>query len=152
MSGSPRPEANNTIARRSSGFPRDLLAAAAQVQAVEQQPAMATVLHLPHASNLFPKDIRQSTLVNDQQRRAERIRVTDWHTDRLLQLPSDLAVTVALGFSRLVVAPPRRFAHAVQEQLERVGQDVVYTATLQGQPVRTPLEEDENKALIDRYY
>ena len=42
------------------------------------------ILHLPHASTLIPKDLRQDFLLSDEELREELNRITDHATDQIL--------------------------------------------------------------------
>ena len=64
-------------------------------------------LHLPHASTLIPKDLRQDFLPSDQELRVELNRITDHATDAIFQGAFPKAKPIVFPVSRLVVDPER---------------------------------------------
>ena len=78
------------------------------------------ILHLPHASTLIPKDLRQDFLLSDEKLRDELNRITDHATDQIFQQAFPAAKAIAFPVSRLVV-DPERFSDDSQEPMSQVG-------------------------------
>ena len=81
------------------------------------------VLHLPHASTLTPKNLRQDFLLSDQELREELSRITDHATDAIFQGAFPKANAIVFPVSRLVV-DPERFLDDSQEPMSQVGMGV----------------------------
>ena len=111
----------------------------------------ATVVHIPHASQVIPQDVVGSFVVSPEAMRAELLLMTDHFTDELFYLPSELAATVVFPISRLVV-DPERFVDDAREPMAARGMGVIYTRTSHGVPLRTDLSTSAREELLSRYY
>ena len=63
------------------------------------------IIHIPHASCLIPKEVRNQIVLSDSDPEVELIRMTDRFTDELFSIPGLPAVVFPV--SRLVVDPER---------------------------------------------
>lgn len=109
------------------------------------------VVHVPHSSRVIPSDVRQTLLLDDAELRAEIIRMTDWFTEDLFDVPSDVGEMVIFPVSRLVVDPERFEDDAIEEMAAR-GMGAVYTRTSHLERLRSIVSASEREALIDRFY
>lgn len=111
-----------------------------------------TVVHIPHASQVIPTDVRATFVVSPQTLAAELLRMTDHFTDELFRLPSALATSVEFSVSRLVV-DPERFPDDAVESMAAKGMGAVYTRTSDGAPLRSQrFSAGERAKLMARYY
>lgn len=110
-----------------------------------------TVIHIPHASDSIPPDLRATLLVDDAALADELRRMTDHATDRLLRLDNGLAQHVLFPVSRLVV-DPERFADDAAEPMATRGMGAVYLLTSDGATLRRPLTDAARSALLERFY
>ena len=78
------------------------------------------VLHLPHASTLIPKDLRDDFMLSDEELREELNWITDHATDQIFQQAFPAAQAIVFPVSRLVV-DPERFSDDSQEPMSQVG-------------------------------
>lgn len=114
--------------------------------------ASSVVVHIPHASDVVPADVRAQFVPDAEELRRELLLMTDWFTDELFALPPEEATTVRFPVSRLVV-DPERFLDPSEEPVERVGMGAVYTKTSDGRPLRDEaLAAREREALLEKYY
>ena len=112
---------------------------------------MPVVGHVPHAGTWIPPDVRADILVDDADLARELVLMTDHHTDTLFGWLSDHGVTSLVNqWSRLVL-DPERFEDPDLEPMERVGQGVVYTRTVDGRPLRAP-DPVERRHLVETLY
>ena len=81
---------------------------------------MHTIVHVPHASTNIPPDIRDTFLLSDRELDDGLVRLTDWYTDELFDLPDDIAIAVRYPVSRLV-CDPERFPDDSQEAASEIG-------------------------------
>lgn len=109
------------------------------------------VLHIPHASTVFPDDERARLTLNDAELDAELLVMTDWFTDELFALSDAHVETVRFPVSRLVL-DPERFLDDQSERMAERGMGVVYERTSHGQVLRSALSSTERQLLIDTYY
>ena len=99
------------------------------------------ILHLPHASTLIPKNLRQDFLLSDQELQEELNRITDHATDAIFQGAFSKANAIVFPVSRLVV-DPERFSKDSQESMSQVGMGVTYYAPVHDAVlIEAPLEE-----------
>jgi N-formylglutamate amidohydrolase len=120
--------------------------------AASKSPVPPLVLHIPHASDAVPEDVRSQLLLADGDLRRELLAMTDHGTDELFSLPPEDAVSVSSSVSRLVV-DPERLLDPEREPMEKVGMGAVYTKTSGGARLR---EDDvaarERDSLLARFY
>ena len=90
------------------------------------------ILHIPHASQVIPGDERNSFVCDDAALERELLRSTDAYTDELFDATN--ATRIVFPVSRLVV-DPERFLDDAQEPMAVRGRGVVYTRTVDGQPL-----------------
>ena len=103
------------------------------------------ILHLPHASTLIPKNLRQDFLLSDQELREELNRITDHASDAIFQWAFPKANAIVFPVSRLVV-DPERFSDDSQEPMSQVGMGVTYYASVHDAVlIEAPLDELENR-------
>lgn len=113
--------------------------------------ARPLVLHVPHAGTMIPVEARDGLLPSDADLDREKLRLTDWHTDRLFAWGRGIGATMMVNrLSRLVV-DPERFADDALEPMAAVGQGAVYTFGTDGRRLRR-LGDEERQALISRWY
>ena len=109
------------------------------------------ILHLPHASTLIPKNLRQDFLLSDQELREELNRITDHATDTIFRGAFPKANAIVFPVSRLVV-DPERFSDDSQEPMSQVGMAVTYTRGSLRQPLREQPSQAKRQELLERYY
>lgn len=106
------------------------------------------ILHIPHASDVFPIHLRNQFVLNDEELRQEQLRLTDAFTDELFAHPN--AEIVIFPYSRLLV-DVERFADDAREPMSKVGMGRFYMKTTEERTLRRALSPDEIKSL-DGYY
>lgn len=116
-----------------------------------QATAPFALFHIPHASTDVPADIRSTILLSDVELHAELLRMTDWFTDELFQLPDNRLSRVVFPFSRLVT-DPERFPDDRLEVMARRGMGAIYTQTSSGRPLRSTLAEATCQEWLERFY
>jgi N-formylglutamate deformylase len=110
-----------------------------------------TVVHIPHASQVIPADVRATFVVSPETLATELLRMTD-HFDELFFLPPELATSVEFSVSLLVV-DPGRFPDDAVESMAAKGMGAVYTRTSDGAPLRSlRFSAGERAKLMARYY
>ena len=109
------------------------------------------ILHLPHASTLIPKNLRQDFLLSDQELLEELNRITDHATDAIFQGAFPKANAIVFPVSRLVV-DPERFSEDSQEPMSQVGMGVTYTRGSLRQPLSKLPSQGKRQELLERYY
>jgi N-formylglutamate deformylase len=110
-----------------------------------------TILHIPHSSTHIPREERGDIHLSDEALKVELLRMTDWYTDELFELPDNIAIPVVFPVSRLVV-DPERFEDDAQETSSGWGMGVIYTKTSQGHRLRDTLTPQERRRLLASYY
>jgi N-formylglutamate amidohydrolase len=111
-----------------------------------------TVVHIPHALQVVPEDVRASFVLGPDALAAELLRMTDAFTDELFSLSSDTATSIVFPVSRLVV-DPERFIDDVQEPMTAKGMGVVYTRTSDGKRLRPDsFPSQRREELLKAYY
>jgi N-formylglutamate amidohydrolase len=109
------------------------------------------VLHVPHDSTVVPSDVRGQFLLDDDELRAELVRMTDHLTRSIFADPLSEAAVVHAPVSRLVV-DVERFPDDADEPMAARGMGAIYTATSQLTPLRRRPSADEREALMRAYY
>ena len=109
------------------------------------------VLHIPHASDRIPDDVRRGLAVSDDQLERELARLTDWFTDDLFAGLVPGATEVIYGLSRLV-ADPERFEDDTREPMAALGFGAVYTRTSDGRDLRPGMRAEAREDLLQRFY
>lgn len=92
--------------------------------------------HVPHASTLIPHEVRAELRVDDDELRAEFVRMTDWYTDDLFAWLTNHGATLFVNRLSRFVFDPERFVDDDQEPTAAMGQGVVYTRATDGQLLR----------------
>ena len=113
-----------------------------------------SIVHVPHASTCIPPQIRSTLLLSDEALEDELVRLTDWYTDELFDLPDDVAKTVRYPLSRLV-CDPERFADDTQEAASEIGMGCVYVKTSTGLDLRdtnVASWKTDRSQLIEHFY
>ena len=95
-------------------------------------PSRPVVAHVPHAATHIPDAVRADIVLDDAELQAELLRLTDWHTDRLFDGVLRHGASMFVNRLSRLVFDPERFADAMAEPMEAVGQGVVYTRTTSG--------------------
>ena len=115
--------------------------------------SMPLVANIPHSSTLIPVLVRDTLVLDDQELRAEILKMTDRYVDELFSSVDDLGgITVVYNHSRLVV-DPERFEDDDDEVMASRGQGVIYTHTSDGRKLREhEPSNQERQELLDRYY
>lgn len=109
------------------------------------------VVHVPHSATFIPDDVHRVLQLTDTGLTEELRRMTDHHTDRLVEGAGSLGATRFVnGWSRLVV-DPERFDDPRMEEMEAVGMGAVYTATSDRRTLRS-LTPDQREALLTRHF
>lgn len=106
---------------------------------VAGDPSSPCILHVPHASQRIPEEVRAGILFDDHALAHELAAMTDAHTDLIAAGAADGATgprpwSLVNGLSRLVV-DPERFPDE-REVMNGVGMGAVYTRTSARQPLR----------------
>jgi N-formylglutamate deformylase len=113
----------------------------------------SVVLHVPHSSTRIPADVRSAIVLDDDALTSELLRMTDAHTDRIALTAADGVSPRPWVFvnriSRLVV-DPERFPDD-REEMQAVGMGAVYTRTSDGDVLRRPDAEAEQR-LLSTYF
>ena len=111
------------------------------------------VVHVPHAAIAVPEDVRPTICLSDEELQHELLKMTDWHTDILFQVPKEAATATTIFFpvSRLVV-DPERFVDDDREPMAAKGMGAVYTRTSDGKALRGELSGHERQRLLAAYY
>jgi N-formylglutamate amidohydrolase len=112
---------------------------------------MKPLIHVPHASTVIPREVREQFILNDEELTAEAIESADLHTDELARAAWPSARILTANVSRLVV-DVERFADDSEEQMANFGRGMVYTATHLGNPLRRKITESEKNCLQLKYY
>jgi N-formylglutamate amidohydrolase len=107
------------------------------------------ILHIPHASPLIPREMRDQIVLADDELAVELGHMTDAFTDELFA--SADAATIRPPLSRLLV-DVERFSDDAMEPMSIVGMGMIYTMTSDGKPLRRPMQSGEKNLLKSRYY
>src|SRR5271170_5856470 len=110
-----------------------------------------TIVHVPHASTEIPANERCALVLSDAELADELVRMTDWYTDELFELPSHLAKTIMFPVSRLVL-DPERFVDDQTEPMAARGMGVIYNQTSTGRVLRQHPSSAERERLLWIYY
>ena len=109
------------------------------------------IFHVPHDSVLVPAEVRSQLLLSDDQLEIELLRMTDRHTFALFAADLPGQQVVRAPVSRLVV-DVERFEDDAQEPMADRGMGVIYTATHDRRPLRSPPSRAEREALLEKWY
>lgn len=110
-----------------------------------------TVLHLPHASDHVPPEVRDQFILTDEKLSQEIGRLTDWYTDDLFHLDLDTVAECRFPVSRFVV-DPERFEDDSEEPMAKIGMGVIYQKTTGLSKLRRTISPEERERLLDAYY
>jgi N-formylglutamate deformylase len=106
------------------------------------------ILHIPHASDLIPEEMRRPFVLSNDDLKIELRRMTDAFTDELFEHPDTPSIRFPL--SRLVV-DVERFIDDSKEPMAKVGMGMIYTRTAFGAPLKRPLDKEEKVPLVEMY-
>jgi len=106
------------------------------------------ILHIPHSSDIIPKNFRDQIVLSDDDLTAELFLMTDAFTDELFADPK--AITVRFPMSRLVV-DVERFSDDTKEPMSKVGMGIIYTRTAYGMNLKRKLQPQETRSLFECY-
>lgn len=110
-----------------------------------------TVLHLPHASDHVPPEVRDQFILTDEELSQEIVRLTDWYTDDLFHLDLDTVAECVFPVSRFVV-DPERFEDDSEEPMASRGMGVIYQKTTWLNTLRRDITAEEREHLLETYY
>jgi N-formylglutamate deformylase len=99
-------------------------------------PRLPVVAHMPHASVRIPASVKAEILIDEDDLKAELVRLTDWYTDDLFAPLADHGATLFVNRLSRFVFDPERFLDESAEPTAARGQGVVYTHGTQGQRLR----------------
>ena len=112
------------------------------------------ILHVPHASQVIPSDVRARLLLSDDALAAELAHMTDAHTDVIADHAAAAADRTPWSLvnllSRLVVDPERLLDD--RENMRAVGMGAVYTRTSDGQLLRSVDDAAVEDDLLAQWY
>lgn len=109
------------------------------------------VLHIPHASQMIPSDVRDEILLDDPSLARELLRMTDHFTDELFD-PAAIGTPVVLyPVSRLVV-DPERFSDDALESMAKRGMGAIYMRRSDGGVLRKVMPPETRRSLMERFY
>ncbi|MBI5159817.1 MAG: N-formylglutamate amidohydrolase [Micrococcales bacterium] len=118
--------------------PVDLLR---HIHVEDRSDASSVILHVPHAGQFIPDELRASFVVAEPAILAELNALTDAATDRIAGAASTASI-VRSGLSRLVV-DVERFPDETEE-MNAVGMGVLYTHGSRRQEIRRPTDRDRS--------
>lgn len=104
------------------------------------------ILHIPHSSPEIPS--KEGYCVTDEILNQEILKLTDWHTDDLFEIDTDISVKAP--FSR-IFCDCERFSDDSQEVMAQFGMGVLYEKTDTGQPLRN-VSPELRQYILDNYY
>lgn len=113
---------------------------------------VSMVVHVPHAGTALPDDVRAGIVLDDEALTAELVALTDWHTDRLVDVPAAVrtgATAIVNRVSRLAVDVER--LPDAREPMAAKGLAAVYTRTSAGAVLREPTAA-QRRALLARFF
>lgn len=113
--------------------------------------ARPVIVHLPHASTVIPPDVRAELTLSDEELAEELLRITDHHTDGLFGDLVELGATLFVNDRSRLVFDPERFLDDALEPMAARGQGVVYWRGTQGQPIREPSAELQERRVAELY-
>ncbi len=104
------------------------------------------ILHIPHSATRIPfyDGFAEDRRLIDR----EVLRLTDWYTDELFELPGQQRIVTP--FSR-IFCDVERFEEDIKEPMSKFGMGVLYERTDSGQVLRTVTEEWRDKILEGFY-
>ncbi|WP_237067159.1 N-formylglutamate amidohydrolase [Microbulbifer guangxiensis] len=106
------------------------------------------IIHIPHSSTFIPPRERDSLLLDQADLEHELLRLTDWYTDELFDIPG--AYSVCYPVSR-IITDPERFEDDSDETAAQYGFGAIYTKTTGGANLRDHADESRHD-LLERYY
>jgi N-formylglutamate deformylase len=113
--------------------------------------SIPTIIHVPHASTIVPREERARLLLNEGDLDAEILRMTDAYTDEIFPGPSQGFEQLRFPVSRLIL-DPERFENDEDEPMSRVGMGVIYTMTSLKTPLAQAPDADDRDRLLNTYY
>ncbi|MDF1690677.1 MAG: N-formylglutamate amidohydrolase [Cycloclasticus sp.] len=109
------------------------------------------VLHVPHDSQMIPRDVLSQFVINEDELKCELINMTDHFTYELYCAGVHPDQAVKAPVSRLVV-DVERFEDDTYEMMAERGMGAIYMSSSQLQPLRREITQLERKSLLDQYY
>lgn len=119
---------------------------------MNETPAIAVVVNLPHASSFVPAHVRNQFCVSDEELAEEQRKLVDWFTDDVY------APLIAAGASAIrhnvsrFVCDPERFEDDAKECMSARGMGVVYTHGTMRQRIRREISPQERESLLREFY
>jgi N-formylglutamate deformylase len=107
-----------------------------------------TIIHIPHASGHIPS--YEGYVANEDTINHEILKLTDWHTDNLFDIPGNNHLIIEADFSR-VFCDVERFENDADEPMAAKGMGVLYTTTDDGKPLREVIPKLRERILNDFY-
>ena len=119
---------------------------------MKEKTTMPMVVHVPHAATEIPQKWRGRFLLNEESLCRELICMTDWYTDDLFEMGTDIQY-VRAPHSRLV-CDMERFRDPAQESMTARGMWICYERTSNGLPLKRVdrTHEEEVLAVYDRHH
>jgi N-formylglutamate deformylase len=111
---------------------------------------MASILHIPHASQSIPEKYLPYFLIDPVTLDLEILKMTDHFTDELFANSSCNAQTLKFPLSRLLV-DPERFPDDSKEPMTAVGMGCLYTKTHNGRALKN-VDEIRTELMSQFYY
>jgi N-formylglutamate amidohydrolase len=110
---------------------------------------LAMILHIPHSSDVIPRNLRDQIVLSDDDLAAELTLMTDAFTNELFALPE--ATILRFPISRLLV-DVERFPDDAEEPMSKVGMGMIYALTSSGKKLKRALQPQEMRNLVYLYY
>jgi N-formylglutamate deformylase len=109
------------------------------------------VLHIPHDSTYIPDDVCHQFALSDLDLEKELLLMTDHHTLDLFGLGVPQEQVIRAPVSRLVL-DVERFEDDASEPMAERGMGVVYVKTHDGQSLRHPLSDGQQRKMLADWY
>lgn len=106
------------------------------------------IIHIPHASGHIPS--YEGYVANEDVIDHEILKLTDWHTENLFDIPGKDHLIIKAGFSR-VFCDVERFEDDNKESMAAKGMGALYTTTDEGAPLREVTEQLRERILNEFY-
>ncbi len=129
----------------------DLAYREANLVAWRGDPRSTVVIHVPHASQQIPPEVRAGIVLDDDALDRELDAMTDAYTDVIAsRVAAQAGVRPWVFVNRLsrLVVDPERFPDE-REEMNAVGMGAVYTRTSNGDALRDPNEDDADELVAE---